>query len=122
MNLPDVLVFIKYISITEFLQQCKKRSLDYLCLENLRISGVIVRPKDWGSFFSNISSQLTVSLIAKPKREGDENLQYFTVESNLPVFDAIDVLGTHEFLILPDGRIVKRQFLLKRPLRIVLGY
>lgn len=41
------------------------------------------------------------------------------VEATLPVFDAIDLLKDHESLVLPDGRTVKKRFLMKRPLRII---
>jgi hypothetical protein len=35
------------------------------------------------------------------------------------VYDAIDLLEKHDRLILPDGRVVKKGFILKRPLRIL---
>lgn len=77
-----------------------------------------MRKKDWETFFGNISKQLTVSLLAKPRRE-NENESCIEIEPELPVFDAIDLLEKYECLSLSDGRIIKRKFLLKRPLRIL---
>ena len=78
-----------------------------------------MRQKDWEPFFNNISRQLTVSLIARPQTEKNSGAQQVAVEATLPVFDAIDLLKDHESLVLPDGRTVKKRFLMKRPLRII---
>jgi len=78
-----------------------------------------MRKKYWENFFGNISKQFTVSLLAKPARE-DEKGPYPAIDSAMPVFDAIDLLEKNECLQLTDGRIIKRKFILKRPLRILL--
>jgi hypothetical protein len=77
-----------------------------------------MREQEWNDFFNKISSQLTVSWLARPWREGDPVVS-ISVEQTLPVFDAIDLLEKNESLKLPDGRIVIKRFMLKRSLRII---
>ena len=77
-----------------------------------------MREEEWRVFFNNISNQLTVSWLARPPHNQDTT-GYLEVESSLPVFDAIDLLEKHEGLILPDGRVVVRKLVLKRPTRIL---
>lgn len=73
--------------------------------------------KDFDNFFGKISKDLPVSLIAKHRKiESSEN--FLKVEDSLPVFDALELLRENDYLLLEDGRIVQKHFLLKRPLRI----
>lgn len=77
-----------------------------------------MRSGEWEEFFSKISNTLTVSRLARtPHEKAEKNCQ--SVSSELPVFDAIALLENYECLVLPDGRIVHRKSLLKRPLRII---
>ena len=75
--------------------------------------------QEFWDFFSKISKYFTVSLIAKeiPLEKEETTL---VVEGDLPIFDSIELLEKYSCLVLPDGKIVKRKFLLKRPLRILL--
>ena len=77
-----------------------------------------MREEEWQVFFNNISNQLTVSWLARPPLNEDTT-GYLEAEPSLPVFDAIDLLEEHEGLILPDGRVVIRKLVLKRPTRIL---
>jgi hypothetical protein len=77
-----------------------------------------MRKDAWNAFFGNLSKQFTVSLIARKETVAEEG-SYLAVSPTLPIYDTIDLLEKHERLILPDGRVVKKSFMLKRPLRII---
>lgn len=69
------------------------------------------------AFFENVSRTLPVSLLAKDAKLGAAE-KCLLVEDSLPVFDALDLLQENDCLVLKNGKIVNRNFLLKRPLRI----
>lgn len=76
-----------------------------------------MRKEAFEKFFSSISGQMTVDLLAR-KNGGKNYCTSAAVDGKLPVFDALDLLEKNECLMLDDGRVVERAFLLKRPLRI----
>jgi hypothetical protein len=76
-----------------------------------------MREEEWRGFFGSISRQLPVSLVAKDPLEGRPT--GYRVRRSLPIFDAVDLFEKHDCLRLSNGRIVKKNFLLKRHLRIL---
>lgn len=80
-----------------------------------------MRKGEFEELFSNISKQLSVALIAKKRKENDpKEGEIFPTQT--PVFDALDLFLNKEYAFLDDGRIVKKQFLLKRPTRILFFF
>lgn len=78
-----------------------------------------MRREKWERFLESISRQLPVSLIANENADGLKG-SFVEADGSLPVLEAIDLLEKHDYLRLPDGRIVEKRLLLKRPLRIAL--
>ncbi len=77
-----------------------------------------MRGEEFDKFFKGVSSSLPVSLLARAPYEGDPK-GGDVVDGSLGVFEALDLLKESEFLFLADGRIIKRKFALKRPVRIL---
>jgi hypothetical protein len=76
-----------------------------------------MREKEWQELFGNVSKQLPVSLVAKEPLNG--KAKGLLVRRSLPIYDAIDLFEKHDSLRLSNGKIIKKEFLLKRHLRIV---
>ena len=76
-----------------------------------------MREKEWQELFGNISRQLPVSLVAKDPMDG--RATGLRVRRTLPIFDAVDLFEKHDSLRLSNGRVVRKEFLLKKHLRIM---
>ncbi|MBS3057394.1 MAG: hypothetical protein J4415_02090 [Candidatus Diapherotrites archaeon] len=76
-----------------------------------------MRKEAFEKFFNGISKQMTVDLIAR-KNDGKNYCTSRAVDGKLPVFDALDLFDKTECLVLNDGRVIERSFMLKRPLRV----
>lgn len=76
-----------------------------------------MRKREFERFFNGISKQMTVDLLARSST-GKKYARSEMVDGKLPVFDALDLFDSNECLMLDDGRVIERAFLLKRPLRI----
>ena len=75
-----------------------------------------MRPKEFEAFFQSISRQMPISLYAK-RLDSEKPSACLLVHESMPVWDALELLEKQGCLSLPDGRILKGKFLLKKPLR-----
>lgn len=73
-----------------------------------------MQPKIFHKMFSQLSKQMTVSLIAKEQTPIGSCLQ---VDDELPVFDAVDLFEKNECLTTKSGLIATRHHLMNKPIK-----
>lgn len=73
-----------------------------------------MEPKAFKKFFSRMSEQLPITLIAKEVNATDSCLE---VKDSLPIFDALDLLEKHSCLTLKNGLVVNRKQMMSKPVK-----
>ena len=74
-----------------------------------------MRPERFNKFFQYLE-KLPVSLIAKNIKPKEN---YFRIKSDMPLFDALDLLGRYDCLILENGDVITREQTMSKPVKTI---